>query len=169
MGELSFLLSIRNFDNENSRRLPNVWTELFAQNNLNGLYGTKIVENETERFADRTKRFENKTKRFGNGTKNFENGTFLRCSSVLQGLYFIIISPWEKGVPLHLNKFESSSPKNALCHVWLKLSQYLLLEVLCLLWLYLYNLVVEWSGASLPLFCSSLMDSCPLSMWTRLK
>ena len=29
--------------------------------------------------------------------------------------------PLEKGVALHLNKFESPSPKDALCWVWLKL------------------------------------------------
>ena len=31
--------------------------------------------------------------------------------------------PLEKGVSLHLNKLESSSPKNAWCKVWLKLAQ----------------------------------------------
>ena len=31
----------------------------------------------------------------------------------------------EKGVALYLNKLESSSPKNALSQVWLKLSQWL--------------------------------------------
>ena len=71
-------------DNENSRTL---WTECFARNDLNGLYGTKHFENKTERFGDGTKRFENETKRFGNGTKSFENGTLLWCSSALQGLY----------------------------------------------------------------------------------
>ena len=63
-----------------------LWTERFSRNDLNGLYGTKRFENETERFVDGTKRFENETKRFGNGTKRFENGTLLRCSSALQGL-----------------------------------------------------------------------------------
>ena len=56
-----------------------VWTERLARNDLNGLYGTKCFENETERFGDGTKRF-------GNRTKCFENGTLLRCSSALQGL-----------------------------------------------------------------------------------
>ena len=37
--------------------------------------------------------------------------------------YFVIISPWEKGGALHLNKLESPSPKDALCQVWLKLAQ----------------------------------------------
>ena len=31
--------------------------------------------------------------------------------------------PLEKGGPLHLNKLESPSPKDALCQVWLKLAQ----------------------------------------------
>ena len=30
--------------------------------------------------------------------------------------------PLEKGGALHLNKFESPSPKDALCQVWLKLA-----------------------------------------------
>ena len=32
--------------------------------------------------------------------------------------------PLEKGGALHLNKFESLSPKDALCQVWLKLAQW---------------------------------------------
>ena len=32
--------------------------------------------------------------------------------------------PLEKGWTLHLNKFESPSPKDALCQVWLKLAQW---------------------------------------------
>ena len=67
-----------------------LWTERFSRNDLNGLYGTKRFENETERFGDGTKRFENETKRFGNGTKRFENGTLLRCSSTPQGLYLMV-------------------------------------------------------------------------------
>ena len=34
--------------------------------------------------------------------------------------------PLEKGVALHLIKFESPSPKDALCQVWLKLAQWFL-------------------------------------------
>ena len=34
--------------------------------------------------------------------------------------------PLEKGGALHLNKFESPSPKDALCQVWLKLAQWFL-------------------------------------------
>ena len=34
--------------------------------------------------------------------------------------------PLEKGVALHLNKFESPLPKDALCQVWLKLAQWFL-------------------------------------------
>ena len=52
--------------------LRTFWTECFAQNDLNGMYGTKC--------------FENETKSFGNGTKRFKNGTLLRCSAV-QSLY----------------------------------------------------------------------------------
>ena len=48
-----------------------LWTERFSRNDLNGLYGTKRFENETERFGDGPKRFENDTNRFGNGTKRF--------------------------------------------------------------------------------------------------
>ena len=33
--------------------------------------------------------------------------------------------PLEKGGPLHLNKLETPSPKDALCQVWLKLAQWL--------------------------------------------
>ena len=40
--------------------------------------------------------------------------------------YYIIISPWKRGGGLHLNKFESPSPKDALCQVWLKLAQWFL-------------------------------------------
>ena len=49
---------------------------------------------------------------------------------------FLILSPYfllfrnylslEKGRVLHLNKLESSSPKDALCQVWLKLAQWFL-------------------------------------------
>ena len=38
--------------------------------------------------------------------------------------YFLIISPWKYGEALNLNKLESSSPKDALCQVWLKLAQW---------------------------------------------
>ena len=63
-----------------------LWAELFARTNLNGLYGTKRLENETERLGDGTKGLKSETKRFGNGTKRFENGTLLMCSSSLQSL-----------------------------------------------------------------------------------
>ena len=36
--------------------------------------------------------------------------------------YFLIISHLKKSRALHLNKLESSSPQDALCHVWLKLA-----------------------------------------------
>ena len=41
--------------------------------------------------------------------------------------YIFVISllfPLENGVALHLNKFESPSPKDALCQVWLKLAKW---------------------------------------------
>ena len=38
--------------------------------------------------------------------------------------YFVIISPGKKVGALHLNKLESSSPKDTLCQVWLKLAQW---------------------------------------------
>ena len=34
--------------------------------------------------------------------------------------------PLEKGGALHLNKLESPSPKDALCHVWVELAQWVL-------------------------------------------
>jgi hypothetical protein len=37
---------------------------------------------------------------------------------------FVIISPLEKGNPLHLNNLESPLPKDDLCQVWLKLAQW---------------------------------------------
>ena len=38
--------------------------------------------------------------------------------------YFVIISPWKRGGGgFHLNKFESPSPKDAFCQVWLELAQ----------------------------------------------
>ena len=37
---------------------------------------------------------------------------------------FRIYLPLEKGRAIHLNKFESPSPKKALCQVWLKLAQW---------------------------------------------
>ena len=38
--------------------------------------------------------------------------------------YVLIISPWKYGKALNLNKPESPSPKDALCQVWLKMSQW---------------------------------------------
>ena len=38
--------------------------------------------------------------------------------------HFVIISPWKRAGAHHLNKFESPSPKDALCQVWLKLAQW---------------------------------------------
>ena len=40
--------------------------------------------------------------------------------------YFGIISPFKKGMTLHLNKIDSPSPKNALWEVWLKLARWFL-------------------------------------------
>jgi hypothetical protein len=42
-------------------------------------------------------------------------------------VYFLLFCdylPLEKGVPLHLKKLESPSPKDELCQVWLKLAQW---------------------------------------------
>ena len=39
---------------------------------------------------------------------------------------FCYYLPLEKGVALYFNKFESPSPKDALCLVWLKLAQWFL-------------------------------------------
>ena len=64
-----------------------LWTERFARNDLNSLYGTKWNALGTKCFWEGPKRFENETKRFGNGTKRFENGMLLRCSIALQSLY----------------------------------------------------------------------------------
>ena len=41
---------------------------------------------------------------------------------------FVIISPLDKGVALHLNKLEFPSPKDALCRVCLKLAQCILIR-----------------------------------------
>ena len=38
-------------------------------------------------------------------------------------LLFCYHLPLEKSVPLNLNKIESPSPKDVLCHVWLKFAQ----------------------------------------------
>ena len=41
-------------------------------------------------------------------------------------LYFVIliISPWQKSIALHLNKLDIPLPKDALCQVWFKLTQW---------------------------------------------
>ena len=39
-------------------------------------------------------------------------------------LLFLNYLPLEKGGALYLNKLDSSSPKDALCQVWLKLAQW---------------------------------------------
>ena len=48
-----------------------------------------------------------------------EKKIFNVCQSIL-AMYL----PFEKGGALHLNKFEPSSPKTALCYVWLKFAQW---------------------------------------------
>ena len=45
-----------------------------------------------------------------------------KCFHII--LHFCYHLPLEKGAALHLNKFESPPPKDALCHVWLKLAQW---------------------------------------------
>lgn len=42
--------------------------------------------------------------------------------------YFLIIFLWKKAILLHLNKLESSSPKDALGQDWLKLVNPVVLE-----------------------------------------
>ena len=44
---------------------------------------------------------------------------FLQCIFAICNYH-----PLEKGWALHLNKFESTSPKKALCQVWLKLARW---------------------------------------------
>ena len=66
--------------------------------------------------------------------------------------YNVIISPWEKGGALLLNKFESPSPKDALCKVWLKLAHWfwrrrLFLNLVNVFSLFLNYLPFEKGGA----------------------
>ena len=42
--------------------------------------------------------------------------------SSINFLLFLNYLPLEKGRALHMNKLESTSPKDALCQVWLKLA-----------------------------------------------
>ena len=51
-------------------------------------------------------------------------GRFLNFLHIV--LLFRYYLPLEKGVGLHLKKLESSSPKDALCQVWLKLAEWFL-------------------------------------------
>ena len=71
-----------------------LWTERFARNVLNGTYGTKGFENETDRF--------------GNRKKHFENGMLLRCSSALQSLYPPQLIAW--GIIIEATESEKSLP-----------------------------------------------------------
>ena len=60
---------------------------------------------------------------------------WLKLASWFQGIFFLnsfnvftlfpTYLPLVKGVTLHFNKFESSLPKEALCKVWLKLTQWI--------------------------------------------
>ena len=54
-----------------------------------------------------------------------------------------LLSPLGKGRALHLNKLESPSPKDALCHVWLKMAEWF--------WRRFFNFVNVFS-----LFCNYL-------------
>ena len=54
------------------------------------------------------------------GSVVLEKKIFL-ISSMYIFLLFRNILPLEKDVALHLNQFQSPSPKDALCQVWLKL------------------------------------------------
>ena len=54
----------------------------------------------------------------GSGEEEFYISSMFLC-------YFVIVSQSsQKAETLHLNKLESPSPKNTLCHVWLKLAQW---------------------------------------------
>ena len=55
--------------------------------------------------------------------------------------------PLEKGVALHLNKLESSLPKGALCHVWLKLALWFWRKVgfLYFVYAFCYYPPLEWT------------------------
>jgi hypothetical protein len=43
---------------------------------------------------------------------------------IFQCIFYSFDLPLEEGYFLHLNKIESLSPKDDLCHVWLKLAQW---------------------------------------------
>ena len=64
-------------------------------------------------------------------------------------MYFLITTfHLEKGRALHFDKLESSSPKNALCQVWLKLTQWFKILKFCqYILVILNNLPVEKGGA----------------------
>ena len=55
------------------------------------------------------------------GSVVLENKIFKYFYIILLFRYYL---PLEKGVALHLNKFEFPPPKDALCKVWLKLAQW---------------------------------------------
>ena len=49
--------------------------------------------------------------------------------------YFVeYINSKKKNLPLHLNKFESTSPNHALCQIWLKLAHCMVLERKMKMW-----------------------------------
>ena len=49
-----------------------------------------------------------------------ENGPVVLDKKIqILSMYFRYYLPFEKGVALQLNKFESPSPKDVLCQVWL--------------------------------------------------
>ena len=57
------------------------------------------------------------------GPEVLEKKIFISCQcnfTVLQ------LSPLRKGMIVHLNNLDSPLPKNALCHVWLKLDKWFL-------------------------------------------
>ena len=55
----------------------------------------------------------------GSGEEDFFN--FINVFSLFHNYMYL---PLEEGGALHLNKFESPLPKDALCQVWLKLAQW---------------------------------------------
>ena len=81
--------------------------------------------------------------------------------------------PLEKGLALHLNKYESPSPKDALCQVWLKLALLFLrrrfLKFVNVFSLFHYYLTLEKGGAlHLNKLESSLPKDALCQVWLKL-
>ena len=57
--------------------------------------------------------------------KIFQFCHYIFCNLSICQCYFVIISPWKRAGPFILNKLEFPSAKDALCQVWLKLTQWI--------------------------------------------